>query len=149
MQPQSVIIEEVDKLQLLSAIQKDIEHFLNTQTQKGLDSEIFGDCIYYYLNKNESRKILKEDVIKNFDEIFDNNFRNNYIKNLSNENIDYVYFYSSKRGSVEKINELKNLENITVSFTIPIEDSEYDSSKMYWFRFDGERWIFSGLTCTG
>ena len=149
LQPQSVSIKEVDKFQLLSAIKKDIEHLLNTQTEKGLDSEIFGDCIYYYLNKNASLKILKEDVIKDFNKIFDNNFRNNYIKKLSNENIQYVNFYSSKGGSLEKINELQNLENITVSFTIPIKDSEYDSSKMYWFRFDGEKWIFTGLTCTG
>ena len=149
LQPQRETIEEVDTLQLLSAIQKDIKHLLNSQTEKNLDSEIFGDCIYYYLNKNESQKILKEDVLKDFDKIFDAEFRENYKNKLTKENFEYLGFYSVLNGKLERVEEIKNIENLTVNFTIPIKNSEYDSSKMYWFRFDGEKWIFCGMTCVG
>ncbi len=141
--------QENDTIKFANQLNKDIKELLDSKSLEGIDSNIFGDCIYSYLNKNQNEKIAPADITKEFAVIFDNEFIKHYQEKLSKDNIKYLHFERvDTQNHLEKI-DFNKFENVLCSFTISIPNSEYDSSKVYWFRFDGKRWVFCGLTCLG
>ena len=99
--------------------------------QKG---RLFGDCIYAYVYTPEDAVIHRDDIIANFNEIFNDNFLLT-IKALNNESKNL------------ELHENEGSYKYLVSINNPIKMGKF--AKVYWFSKEDKYWAFAGMTCVG
>lgn len=137
-------VQIIDSTVLVHQLKRDIKDLLVTKKTKYIDKEIFGDCIHFYLNKSEDKIINQTDIIKGFNKIFDKDFED-LIENLKIDDNLYLYLEQSELKPLGDNEKYKNV----ISIAVPINSSELDSSKLYWFFYDQGTWVFAGMTCVG
>ena len=134
-----------DSISFYRKINFSIEELLISK--KNIDSIIFGDCIYSFLNKKKDSRISKEDIKDNFDKLFDEEFENFTKYELIKKEVrEYIGLYDSNISPLEDFSK-----TVYISFAVPVNDSdsEIEFSKIFWFRKLNDSWSFCGLTCSG
>ena len=113
---------ETDSIKLVSIIKnKKIE----------INDEVFGDCISFYLTKNNIDDLYTKTQIKdNFKSIFDD-----------------IFFDKIHRNKFDFFTQEENNKKY-YCISISINTDEFEASRIYWFIKNEDRFYFTGMTCT-
>ena len=129
-------------------LQQNVNELVSKNDYTYIQDSIFGDCIENYIqSENEAKKIVKKDIVENFDMIFDQGFITKFPEVFLSENESSITWY--RRYKNEPISIKNTIGDLYCAVSIAVKNSETESSKIYWFHQIKDKWYFCGLTCSG
>lgn len=149
-QKETVPIHSVvnDTLLWKANLQLNVHELVSKKDFTFIQDSIFGDCIEYYIKfENKEKKIVKNDIVENFETIFDNVFITKFPKVFLSENVSSITWY--RRNKNEPISIKNTVGDLYCAISIPVKNSETETTKIYWFHQIKDKWYFCGLTCSG
>ncbi|NDV59310.1 hypothetical protein [Bacteroides sp. 519] len=138
--------QQIDTLAIVSELRRDVLKLQKTKDPTLVNDNIFGDCIYAYLDKEFDVNITPKEILNNLNKLFDKYFTQAINEKTINK--DVAFFVKDETG-LKWIETYTGQEVNCIRISITINNDIFEHSRLYWFIKKNSNWLFYGLTCTG